>query len=110
MAFFVLAGSVFRRVLWRTGGAGVIFGLSVALLLVVVEFSVQPFSGFQPIDFVYIDKFSGIMVIITLVVGVITLMCSHNEFNLYRFRGKKGAELRIILTLTCSVFMFVSSN
>lgn len=86
------------------------FGLALALLLAVVEFSVQPFSGFQPIEIVFIDKFRTIMVIITLVVGVITLMCRHNEFNLYSFRGKKGAELSILLTLTCSVFMFVSAN
>lgn len=86
------------------------FGLAVALLLVVVEISVQPFAGFQPMDFVFLDKFRRIIVIMTLVVGVMTLICRHNEFNLYRFRGKKGAELRILLTLTCSVFIFVSSN
>nr|UPX89251.1 NADH dehydrogenase subunit 4 [Lyrodus sp. FL G0] len=110
MALFVLTGSVFSSVLWSTGGAGVMFGLAAALLLAVVEFSVQPFTGFQPMEFVFIDKFSCIMIFMTLVVGIMTLMCSHNEFNLYSSSGKKGAELSVLLTLTCSVFMFVAAN
>lgn len=110
MVFFSLVGCVVTRAVWNAGGAGVIFGLVLSYLLAIREFSIQPFSGFQPMSFVLLDKFRTLIVVITLVVGVITLMCSHNEFNLYGLRSKKGAELSVLLTLVCSVFMFVSAN
>nr|UPX89131.1 NADH dehydrogenase subunit 4 [Bankia sp. TBF03]UPX89143.1 NADH dehydrogenase subunit 4 [Bankia sp. TBF05] len=110
MVFFSLVGCVVTSAVWNAGGAGVIFGLVLSYLLAISEFSIQPFSGFQPMSFVLLDKFSTLMVVMTLVVGVMTLMCSHNEFNLYGLSSKKGAELSVLLTLVCSVFMFVSAN
>jgi len=110
VGFFVLIGIVVRSALWNVGGAGVIFGLVIAFLLVLVEFSVQPFLGFQPIEYVLLDKFRTLIVVITLIVGVITLLCSHNEFNVSRFRAKRGAEMSVLLTLIFSVFIFISAN
>lgn len=75
-----------------------------------MEFSVQPFVGFQCIEFLMVDKFRMLIVIISLVVGVMTLLCRHNEFRLVSSRSKVGGEIRILLTLMCSVFMFVAGN
>nr|YP_010393089.1 NADH dehydrogenase subunit 4 [Bankia setacea]UPX89071.1 NADH dehydrogenase subunit 4 [Bankia setacea]UPX89107.1 NADH dehydrogenase subunit 4 [Bankia setacea] len=110
MGFFVLIGMVVSSALWNVGGAGVIFGLVIAFLLVLVEFSVQPFLGFQPMEYVLLDKFSTLMVVMTLIVGVMTLLCSHNEFNVSSFSAKSGAEMSVLLTLMFSVFMFISAN
>lgn len=110
MGLFIVVGIVIGRLVWQGGGSSVVFSMVVAYLFILADFSIQPFFGLQFSEGVFVDKFGVLMAVITLVVGVLTLLCSHNEFRAARVEPKKGREVRILLTLMCCLFMFVSGN
>nr|YP_010393065.1 NADH dehydrogenase subunit 4 [Bactronophorus thoracites]UPX89035.1 NADH dehydrogenase subunit 4 [Bactronophorus thoracites] len=110
MGLFIVVGIVIGSLVWQGGGSSVVFSMVVAYLFILADFSIQPFFGLQFSEGVFVDKFGVLMAVMTLVVGVLTLLCSHNEFSAASVEPKKGSEVSILLTLMCCLFMFVSGN
>nr|YP_010393173.1 NADH dehydrogenase subunit 4 [Teredothyra matocotana]UPX89335.1 NADH dehydrogenase subunit 4 [Teredothyra matocotana] len=92
------------------GGSIFILGLAACYLLFVTEFFVRPLSVFQPSEMLMMDNMSVLMVVLSLLVGIMTLMCSQKDFNVSRYVYKKGIEGSVLLVLGLSIGMFVSGS
>nr|YP_010393113.1 NADH dehydrogenase subunit 4 [Kuphus polythalamius]UPX89191.1 NADH dehydrogenase subunit 4 [Kuphus polythalamius]UPX89203.1 NADH dehydrogenase subunit 4 [Kuphus polythalamius] len=110
MAFFEFFGVAVVGVLLLNGGSIFILGFGVCYLLVVAEFFVRPLVGCQFGELVLMDSLSVLLVVMSLLVGVMSLMCSSKDFNVSSFMGKKGIEVPVLLVLGFSIGAFISSS
>nr|YP_010393125.1 NADH dehydrogenase subunit 4 [Lithoredo abatanica]UPX89227.1 NADH dehydrogenase subunit 4 [Lithoredo abatanica]UPX89239.1 NADH dehydrogenase subunit 4 [Lithoredo abatanica] len=110
MAFAGVLGLLCAAGLLVGSGSIIVLGMSVCYLLMLVEFFVRPLFLVRAGSMFMLDNLSVLMVCLSLLVGVVTLMCSHKDFNVSKGLAKKGIEMGVISVLGFSVFMFVSVN
>nr|YP_010393149.1 NADH dehydrogenase subunit 4 [Nototeredo knoxi]UPX89275.1 NADH dehydrogenase subunit 4 [Nototeredo knoxi] len=110
MALFCFFGLIVVGSFLVRGGSTYILGLSFCYVMFLVEFFIRPLSVCQMSDLILVDNMSVLMVVLGLLVGVVSLMCSHKDFSASSLLSKKGVEMSVLFVLGLSICMFISSS